>query len=536
VNTSATGTGPLIRLALRLDRVKLPIWILAFTALTAATASAFEGLYNTVAEREAFAATITSNPAFTALLGPIFDPTTTGGLTAWRIGSIFGVLAGLMGHQTVVRHTRLEEETGRLELLGAGVVGRHAPLAAALTTAWAAGAVAGLGCAGALIGLGQPVAGSVAFGAGLTGIVAMFAAVGAATAQMTTTSRAANGIAGGVVGTAFLLRAAGDAMGDGGSAWPSWISPIGWYQQLRPFADERWWVLGLMLAFTAVLTAAALAMAVRRDIDAGLLPTRPGPALADDGLSSPLALAWRLQRGMLLGWVVALAIWSAVIGSLARSVGDVFGANGNEQLTQIIEALGGAENIVDTYLSLVLSIVGLATAVYAMQAALRLRTEETALRAEPLLATRVRRTAWVGSHLAFALLGPALLLVVSGGAMGLVHGLRTGAAGAETLRLATSALAQLPATWVLAGIALALFGLAPRMTTAVWGVLVAYLLIGQLGPVLQLDQWVMNLSPFTHVPALPMADLTWAPLLWLTAVAAALMAAGLAGARRRDIA
>ena len=170
-----------------------------------------------------------------------------------------------------------------------------------------------------------------------------------------------------------------------------------------------------------------------------------------------------------------------------------------------------------------------------MQAALRLRTEETALRAEPLLATRVRRTAWVGSHLTFALLGPALLLVVSGAAMGLVHGLPTGDPATEIVRLAASAPAQLPATWVLAGIALALFGLAPRMTTAVWGVLVVYLLIGQLGPVLQLDQWVLNLSPFTHVPALPMADLTWTPLLWLVTIAAALMAAGIAGARRRDI-
>ena len=35
----------------------------------------------------------------------------------------------------VVRHTRADEETGRAELVGAGVVGRHAPLAAALVVA-----------------------------------------------------------------------------------------------------------------------------------------------------------------------------------------------------------------------------------------------------------------------------------------------------------------------------------------------------------------------------------------------------------------
>lgn len=532
--TALTGTHGLVRLALRLDRIKLPIWIVALALMTVSTASAFDELYTTVAEREAFAATITANPALSALLGPVFDATTSGGLTAWRIGAIFGVLGGLLGHQTVMRHTRLEEETGRRELLGAGVVGRHAPLAAALITAFGAGALAGLACAGALIALGQPVDGALAFGAGLTGVVWMFAAVGAVAAQLTTTARTANGIAGGIVGTAFLLRAAGDALGDGGSAWPSWVSPIGWYQQLRAFGDERWWVLGLMLAFVVVMVAAAHAMAARRDIDAGLLPTRPGPAVADEGLRSPLGLAWRLQRGMLLGWTVAIAIWSAVIGSLADGVADLVGDN--EQMAQIIEALGGAENIIDTYLAAVFAIVGLVTAVYATQAALRLRVEETALRAEPVLATRVRRTGWVLSHLTFALAGPAVLLAVSGLSMGLVHGLRASEPGTEVARLVGAALVQLPAAWVLAGIALLLFGLLPRMTTAVWGVLVACLLIGQLGAVLQFDQWVLNLSPFTHVPQLPASDLTWAPLVWLTAVAAALIAAGMAGARRRDIA
>ncbi|HSJ44379.1 MAG TPA: hypothetical protein VK923_06845 [Euzebyales bacterium] len=532
--TTLTGTASLVHLALRLDRIKLPIWIVGLAVLTVTTTSAFEELYSTVAQREAFAATVSANPALSALLGPIFDATTSGGLTAWRIGAIFGVLGGLMGHQTVMRHTRLEEETGRLELLGAGAVGRHAPLAAGQATAFGAGALAGLACTGALIGLAQPVDGAVAFGAGLTGIVWMFAAVGSVAAQLTTSARAANGIAGGLVGTAFLLRAAGDALGDGASAWPSWVSPIGWFQQLRAFGDERWWVLGLMLAFVAFMVIMAHAMAARRDVDAGVLPARPGPAVADEGLRNPLALAWRLQRGMLLSWTVAVATWSAVIGSLADGVADLVGDN--EQMAQIMEALGGAEDIVDTYLAAVFAILGLVTAVYATQAALQLRSEETALRAEPVLATRVRRTAWVASHLTFALLGPALLLAVSGVVMGLVHGIRTGEPGTQVARLVAAALVQLPATWVLAGIALALFGLLPRLTTAVWGVLVACLLIGQLGAVLRFDQWVINLSPFTHVPQLPAVELTWAPLLWLTAVAAALVAAGLVGAQHRDIA
>jgi ABC-2 type transport system permease protein len=46
---------------------------------------------------------------------------------------------------------------------------------------------------------------------------------------------------------------------------------------------------------------------------------------------------------------------------------------------------------------------------------------------------------------------------------------------------------------------------------------------------------MLNLAPFTHVPQLPAAELTWTPLLWLSAVAVVSMALGLAGFRRRDV-
>jgi ABC-2 type transport system permease protein len=98
-----------------------------------------------------------------------------------------------------------------------------------------------------------------------------------------------------------------------------------------------------------------------------------------------------------------------------------------------------------------------------------------------------------------------------------------------------AALVQVPATWVLAGVTLILFGLAPRFTAVAWGVLGGCLLLGQLGPVLKLAQWAMDLSPFTHVPKLPGSALSAAPLVGLTAVAASAAAVGLAGFRRRDI-
>src|SRR5258705_2062652 len=134
------GTGTLVRLALRLDRVRLSMWVLIIAVLPAATAAQYMKLYPTEKSLQAVSGVI-SNPSLVAVGGPLFD-VSLGGLTAWKIGSTELILAALMSLLTVVRHTRTEEETGRLELVGAAVVGRYAPLTAALVTAAAANVAA----------------------------------------------------------------------------------------------------------------------------------------------------------------------------------------------------------------------------------------------------------------------------------------------------------------------------------------------------------------------------------------------------------
>lgn len=124
----------------------------------------------------------------------------------------------------------------------------------------------------------------------------------------------------------------------------------------------------------------------------------------------------------------------------------------------------------------------------------------------------------------------SIALVTAGMTAGFAHGGR-----GDVQRLIGAALVQLPAVWVLVGITLALFGLAPRFVRASWGVLAAGVVLGQLGPLLRLPPWVMKLSPFTHVPRLPGGVFEVAPLLALQGVAALLAIAGLLGWQRRDV-
>ena len=89
--------------------------------------------------------------------------------------------------------------------------------------------------------------------------------------------------------------------------------------------------------------------------------------------------------------------------------------------------------------------------------------------------------------------------------------------------------------WLPGGIAVALFGLLPRLSSAAWGAVALFLLLGQFGAALRLDQPLLDLSPFTHIPKVPGHEIGPVPLVWLTAVTVVLTVAGLAGLRRRDI-
>ena len=526
------GTGTLIRLAVRRDRVMIPIWVAVFVVMAAVSADATVGLYPDVASRAQAAETINGTPSLVALYGRIYDVTSLGAIAMIKMGGIGSALLAVLAFMLVVRHTRAEEEDGRLELLAGGVVGAYASLTAAIVCAVGTALAAGILTAGALVATGLPTAGSVAFGLAWSATGTVFAAVGAVAAQVTTSARTARGLATVVLGVTYVLRAVGDSTGKADPTWPSWASPIGWGQQVRPFAGDRWPVFLILVASAAVLTAVAFGLNRRRDLAAGLVADRPGPATASERLRSPLSLAWRLERGALVAWGLGFVLLGLVLGNVASNVGSMLDSPASRAL---ITKLGGVQGLTDAFIAAEIGFMAIVAAAFGIQAALRLHAEETSLRLEAVLATATERTRWALSHTTVAVLGPVLLVLVFGLGVGAANSIHTGAMGGlgDTV---VGALVQLPAIWVVVGVVVAAYGVAPRLVPAGWAALVAFLLLGELGPLLELPSWAMDLSPFTHVPRLPGGELRLVPLVWLTVVAAALLVVGFVGFRRRDIA
>jgi ABC-2 type transport system permease protein len=202
----------------------------------------------------------------------------------------------------------------------------------------------------------------------------------------------------------------------------------------------------------------------------------------------------------------------------------------------MLRQLGGGGSLVDTFFGTMLSLYAIAIAAYTVQALLRLRSEEIGGHLEPVLATAVSRPRWLASHIACAVGGSALLLALAGAGTGLGYGLVVGDPLGEAVRLIGASLAWLPATLALGGFVVAAFGLLPRWSGGLaWAALTACLLMGQIGALLELPQAVLDISPFTHVPPVPAADVPTVPLVALTLTAVALAGIGLAAFRRRDL-
>jgi ABC-2 type transport system permease protein len=251
----------------------------------------------------------------------------------------------------------------------------------------------------------------------------------------------------------------------------------------------------------------------------------------DRGSGTPVGLALRLQRASLIAWAASILLLGLVYGTIARDAGTFY-----EQVSTLRDYVArvGKAAPVDQFLALTTSISALIAVGFAIGSALRLRTEESAQRAEPVLATRVSRPRWMASHLSIALAGSAALLVALGVGFGAGAAIGLGDAAAIP-RMLGAAIAYLPALWVFVGVAALLFGLAPRFATATWGLFALLIVVGAIGPLLELPDWTFQLSPLEHVPRLPVARFDLVPELVLTAIAAALVAIGVAAFRRRDL-
>ncbi|WP_226924838.1 ABC transporter permease [Georgenia satyanarayanai] len=525
-----TGTGRLLRLFLRVSRRQILVWTLAFAALVAASVATLEDTYPDAQALQARAALMDS-PAAVMMTGPAFalDNYTFGAMLANELSLWVFLPAAIMSVLLVVRHTRGEEESGRLEMLRSLPVGRFAPALAAVLTVTVANLAVGAAVTGALVGTGMAATDSLALGVAtaLTGLV--FGAVAAVAAQLTEHARAASGMALGAVAVAFLVRGLGDVIEAEGS-WLSWLSPFAWAQQTRLYVDLRWWPLAVSALVTVLLLGLAVSLARQRDLGAGLRPARPGPPAASRSLLAPTGLVRRLVSGTFIGWAVALFLFALAFGTLANSL---------EGMVADIPAVGewidlDLSDLTRSFAAVMLGFLAVGPAALVVSGVLQLRGEERAGRLEGLLVSGSSRTAVLVRWVAVVLVATILVQVLVGLGVGAGVAMVTGEAG-WVGELTLAALVHLPAILLVGGLAVALYGVRPQLASLAWAVVVWAAIVAFLGGLLGLPDWASDLSPLAHTPAVPDADLAVAPLVVMAGLGVLLLLVGMLGLRRRDV-
>ncbi|WOQ18058.1 hypothetical protein [Raineyella sp. W15-4] len=514
------GFGTVLRLVLRRDRALLVTWLIAMSALVIGMVTSVRIGYPTPEAMSAFAASATANPSELALRGPIYQAS-VGGLLAWTLASSGSLVNGVVGILLAVRNTRTEEHSGRSEMLRSVPVGRLTLPAAAVAapglTALTMGLVAFLG----LFAQGLPAAGSATLAGILAGNAILFVAVGTLAGQLTESPGPARALGFIVLGVVFAAAAVGDLAGSP----VVWVSPFGWARHAAAFAYDRGWVLLLPVAATVVVLALVVLGAWRRDLGGALVRPRPAPAQAARWFASPLAVAWRRQRGALAGWAVGLGALGLLMGSVTGSLSAQLDT---PTFRQFAQRIAGDLSVGRAFFLFILYVLAQVATAAALAAVLQLRTDETSGLAETLLATPVGRPCWLVAQMVVA--------VAVGG--GVIAGIGFGAAlSSGDWVVFVLGLGYLPAVVLMVGLAAALVGWVPRAAvSASWAVLALLLFLDLLGEFGLVPATTMNVSPFALLFNGLVGTGSWpVAALGLAAAGVVLGWLGAVGIRRRDL-
>ena len=313
------------------------------------------------------------------------------------------------------------------------------------------------------------------------------------------------------------------------------LSPFHWTVTHIPLAGFYDYAGVLLVGVVGIVfLAIGLELFDRRDlgVTAGLsLPSLPASIL---GVRGPISRAFGDQLPRALSWGIGLAIWGALLGSLAGpfadqvakdpSMGDIFkGIFPGFDFTK-------AGSWLQLYLELFFIAAGFAGATFVSKWA----SDETTGRLEVVLSTPLARARWVLAGGIAALL--AVVVMTAGFALGI--GLGAASINGLTLDAILGTLAMGLFAGAMVGVGVAIGGLwrtslAAEITALV---VVATYLVDLLAPAFKLPDWFHQLALISHFGT-PMIG-SWDPVGVVASVVIAVggIALGAWGITRRDIA
>ena len=520
----------LVRRAFLDARTRTVAFAYVFAVYSWVQAAGYRHTYPTLADRTAFARSFAGNAAIRLFYGYPYHVVTVGGYSAWRVGGTLALAAAVFGILAAVRALRAEEDAGRTEIVLAGVVGRSTAFMSSMAAIGVGIIILWLAEFAGFVLAGLPAAGSAYLALATASVVAVFVVIGAVASQLASTRRIALGLGVAAVALFWLLRVLSDTVG--GAAWVRWTTPLGWAEELRPFAGARPLVLLLPIAVTAPLLFVAARISAARDVGAGAIPAADSAQPSSLLLSSPTAQAWRRERGVLAVWGIGFGAFGVILGAISTSVST---AGISENMQKDFEKFGAGSIISPIgYLSFVFIVFIFAVCLFVCSQIGAARQEESGQQLETLLAQPVSRYRWLGGRL--------LLAAGAAAVLSLLAGLFTWAgANSQGVHVALAKLLEagancLPISLMFLGIAALVYSVLPRASSAIsYTVATLAFLWYLVGAVGGAPRWLVDITPFQHIGLVPVESFRVVAAVIMAAIGLATAVASLFFFRQRDL-
>lgn len=476
---------------LRSKRTFILLWTIPLALLLASVPQAIKSSYPDQTQLNAVIEQMRASLGTTVFYG---IPTTDMGYSGWAVWETVPwmlILGSVMAIMLAASIGRAAEENGQLEVLSSTGVSAKQIRLLTIGTVFIAAAFFGLLCilvllAQMLVVEGFTVTGSVLSGLLIASVVSCLGLITLLGGEVFGTARQARSTGLAFLAVFFILRALADVYT---ISWLRWLTPLGWRDLIAPYTKDEAWPL---LVILMILILLAIPTAVRhRDLNDQFLYISDHKPRAR-GFGS-LGLLWHLQQSPILWWVGSIVLLAVGFFGMTGEMTSVF-----EQASATIRTMisfTGMEDFGEVYAQYVGQFLGILVGCAAVRTVLSLASFEHHGYLDVHLSTGAHRLKVLATMLFFAVIA-LLVTVLAAGILGGKVALNSGIDSSIEEHVRWAMIDLIPGVITLLGLAVFFLGLHSKTAQLAWFPVIFSGFITFFGELLQLPDWLNNLSVF----------------------------------------
>ena len=518
---------------LKRDWKKMIIWILAIGLFSAAYVPAFVeiskdqgliGMYE-----------VMQNPAMTSMVGP--TPVETS--TAYTLGAMYAhtmllfcaLFAMIVSILHVIGHTRQEEELGITEMVRSFPIGRQANAFAVLLQTLLINLIMSVFIAVVMISFNVETidpAGALLFGLSIGTAGIMGAVIALSLGQIMPTSSGARGASLGFIGLLYILRAGTDVSNQN----LSMLNPMGWTYLTNPFTENNWLPLLFALSFIVLLTLVAFKLEASRDMGAGYLPEKSGREPAKKSLLSVQGLFIKINKNLVIAWLVTYLIMGAAYGSIYGDMGSFI--ESNDLIKQMFMQTGVSleASFTGTIMMVLISLVS----ILPIAIINRLYASEKRLKLSQLYATKITRKQVYWTTLFLSIATGFIGILAASLGLGLTAlSVMEASAPIKLGDFIVAGFNFLPSVLFFIGLSATAFGWKPRLGKLTYAYLGYSFAINYFNGILNLPEWLSKSAIQSWFPRMPMEAFKPINFVIISLISISLIVFGYFGYIKRDL-